>query len=166
MSRSDKKAAAAAAEGAGFGHSEDFVSFTIAGQLFGIPVLKVQDVLASYKITRIPLAPAEIMGQLNLRGRVVTAIDIRHRIGLSPRENDDKGMSIVVENDHELYSLVVDSVGEVLSLSSTAFESSPPTLDPSFRNYATGVYRLEHGLLVVLDVASLLRFGGIAVAAA
>ena len=106
------------------------------------------------------------MGQLNLRGRVVTAIDIRRRIGLAPRETEDKGMSIVVENDHELYSLVVDSVGEVLSLNSTAFESSPPTLDLSFRNYATGVYRLDHGLLVVLDVASLLSFGGIAVAAA
>ena len=153
-------------EGAGFGHSEDFVSFTIADQLFGIPVLRVQDVLASYKITRIPLAPAEIMGQLNLRGRVVTAIDIRRRIGLSPRNQDDKVMSIVVENDGELYSLVVDSVGEVLSLSSTAFEAGPPTLDPSFRTYATGVYRLDHGLLVVLDVASLLSFGGIDGAAA
>ena len=146
--------------------SEDFVSFSIAGQLFGIPVLKIQDVLASYKIARIPLAPPEIMGQLNLRGRVVTAIDIRRRIGLPPRDGNDKSMSIVVENDNELYSLVVDSVGEVLSLDSTAVEASPPTLDPSFRTYAVGVYRLDQGLLVVLDVASLLSFGGIAVAAA
>ncbi len=145
---------------------EDFVSFTIAGQLFGIPVLKVRDVLASYKTTRIPLAPAEILGQLNLRGRVVTAIDIRRRIGLPPRESGGKSMSIVVENDNELYSLVVDGVGEVLSLSSTAFETSPPTLDPSFRAYAVGIYRLDHGLLVVLDIASLLSSGGIAAAAA
>ncbi|MDJ0980379.1 MAG: chemotaxis protein CheW [Kiloniellales bacterium] len=146
--------------------SEDFVSFSIAGQLFGIPVLKVQDVLASYKISRIPLAPPEIMGQLNLRGRVVTAIDIRRRIGLPPRDGKDKSMSIVVDNDNELYSLIVDSVGEVLSLDSTAFEASPPTLDPSFRTYAVGVYRLDQGLLVLLDVACLLSFGGIAVAAA
>ncbi len=146
--------------------SEDFVSFSIAGQLFGIPVLKVQDVLASYKISRIPLAPPEIMGQLNLRGRVVTAIDIRRRIGLPPRDGNDKSMSIVVDNDNELYSLIVDSVGEVLSLDSTAFEASPPTLDPSFRTYAVGVYRLDQGLLVLLDVACLLSFGGIAVAAA
>ena len=103
--------------------SEDFVSFSIAGQLFGIPVLKVQDVLASYKISRIPLAPPEITGQLNLRGRVVTAIDIRRRIGLLPRDGSDKSMSIVVDNDNELYSLIVDSVGEVLSLDSTAFEA-------------------------------------------
>ncbi len=145
---------------------EDFVSFNIAGQLFGIPVLKVQDVLASHKISRIPLAPPEVMGQLNLRGRVVTAIDIRRRIGLPPRSGDEKSMSIVVENDDELYSLIVDGVGEVLSLSSTVFENSPPTLDPSFRAHAIGVYRLDHGLLVVLDIASLLSFGGVAVAAA
>ncbi len=145
---------------------EDFVSFTIAGQLFGIPVLKVRDVLASYKIARIPLAPAEILGQLNLRGRVVTAIDIRRRIGQPPRDSGGKSKSIVVEDANELYSLVVDGVGEVLSLSSTAFETSPPTLDPSFRAYAVGIYRLDHGLLVVLDIASLLSFGGIAAAAA
>ena len=163
MSRSDAKPAES--EGTGFGHSEDFVSFTIAGQLFGIPVLKVQDVLASYKITRIPLAPAEIMGQLNLRGRVVTAIDIRRRIGLSPRENDDKGMSIVVENENELYSLVVDGVGEVLSLGAATFEASPPTLDPQFRDYASGIYRLDDGLLVVLDVSRLLNYGSATAAA-
>lgn len=142
-----------------FGDTEDFVSFTIAEQLFGIPVLKVQDVLASYKISRIPLSPPEIMGQLNLRGRVVTAIDVRRRLILPPRSSDMQGMSIVVDNNGELYSLVVDSVGEVLSLSSTVFEPSPPTLEPQFREYATGIYRLDKGLLVVLDVGRLLNYG-------
>ena len=152
-------------QGGAFGQTEDYVSFTIAQQLFGIPVLSVQDVLASYKITRIPLAPPEIMGELNLRGRIVTAIDIRRRLGLQPRDGDDKGMSIVVENENELYSLVVDSVGEVLSLGSAAFEASPPTLDPQFRDYASGIYRLDDGLLVVLDVSRLLNYGSATAAA-
>jgi len=128
-------------------------------------VLRVQDVLASYKITRIPLAPPEIMGELNLRGRIVTAIDIRRRLGLQPRAAEDKGMSIVVENENELYSLVVDSVGEVLSLSSATFEASPPTLDPQFRDYGSGIYRLDDGLLVVLDVSRLLNYGSATAAA-
>ena len=149
----------------GFGQTEDYVSFTIAKQLFGIPVLRVQDVLASYKITRIPLAPPEIMGELNLRGRIVTAIDIRRRLGLQPRDGDAKGMSIVVENENELYSLVVDSVGEVLSLGAATFEASPPTLDPQFRDYASGIYRLDDCLLVVLDVSRLLTYGSATAAA-
>ena len=79
--------------------TEEFVTFTIAGQMFGIPVLKVQDVLSSYQITRIPMAPPEIMGSLNLRGRVVTAIDMRARLGLKPREKDAHTMSIVERSE-------------------------------------------------------------------
>src|SRR3546814_17937554 len=85
---------------------------TIADQLFGIPVLQVQDVLGQQRITRIPLAPPEIAGPLNLRGRIVTAIDVRLRLGLGPRERSDKDMSIVVDYRGELYSLMVDQVGE------------------------------------------------------
>ncbi|RMD63480.1 MAG: chemotaxis protein CheW [Alphaproteobacteria bacterium] len=139
--------------------TQDFVTFTIAKQLFGIPVLKVQDVLASYQITRIPLAPPEIMGSLNLRGRVVTAIDMRARLGLPPREDGAETMSIVVEHDGELYSLVVDAVGEVLALPFSAFDRNPPTLDPAFRAFSDGIYRLDDQLLVVLDVNRLLDYG-------
>lgn len=140
--------------------TQEFVTFTIADQLFGIPVLKVQDVLSSYQITRIPLAPPEIMGSLNLRGRVVTAIDMRARLGLSPRSDTDESMSIVAEHEHELYSLVVDTVGEVLALSTETFEKNPPTLDPKFRTVSDGIYRLDDKLLVVLDVNRLLDYGG------
>ena len=89
-----------------FADTEDFVTFTIADQLFGIPVLKVQDVLSSHNITRIPLAPPEIAGSLNLRGRIVTAMDVRLRLGLPPRDRK-ASMSIVAEHDGELYSLQV-----------------------------------------------------------
>ncbi len=139
--------------------TEDFVTFTIADQLFGIPVLLVQDVLSSYHITCIPLAPPEITGSLNLRGRVVTSIDVRIRLGLEPRAEGAESMSIVAETGGELYSLLVDSVGEVLPLSSANYERNPPTLDAKLRSYADGVYRLDDGLLVVLDVKRLLDYG-------
>ncbi len=137
---------------------EEFVTFTIAGQLFGIPVLQIQDVLSSYHITPIPLAPPEITGSLNLRGRVVTAIDVRLRLGLPPRPSDVDSMSIVAENGGELYSLMVDSVGEVLALSQSAYERNLPTLDAKFRAFSDGIYRLDDQLLVVLDVNRLLDY--------
>ena len=90
----------------------DFVTMTIANQLFGIPVLQVQDVLGHQRITRIPLAPPEVAGSLNLRGRIVTAIDVRLRLGLPGRQKDKPEMSIVVDLRGELYSLIVDAVGE------------------------------------------------------
>lgn len=135
-----------------------FVSITIANQLFGIPVLMVHDVLGPQRITRIPLAPSEVAGSLNLRGRIVTAIDVRLRLKLSPRPKDQPGMSIVVDHGGELYSLMVDSVGEVLSLSSEDFERHPATLDPLWREMSDGIYRLNDTLLVILDVNRLLNF--------
>ena len=138
--------------------TEEFVTFTIAGQLFGIPVLQIQDVLSSYHITPIPLAPPEITGSLNLRGRVVTAIDVRLRLGLPARSDGAESMSIVAENEGELYSLMVDSVGEVLALSRSAYERNLPTLDAKFRTFSEGIYRLDKQLLVVLDVKRLLDY--------
>jgi len=138
---------------------EDFVTMFIEGQLFGIPVLVVQDVLGPQKITRIPLAPPEVAGSLNLRGRIVTAIDVRMRLQL-PRKKPElgEGMSVVVDMKGELYSLRVDQVGEVLSLPAAKFERNPPTLDPLWREFSTGIYRLDDKLLVVLDVPRLLDF--------
>lgn len=138
--------------------SQDYVTMTIADQLFGIPVLQVQDVLGHQKITRIPLAPPEVAGSLNLRGRIVTAIDVRLRLGLTARTKDKPGMSIVVDLRGELYSLMVDSVGEVLSLSNEDFERNPGTLDRRWREYSLGIYRLNNQLMVVLDVSRLLNF--------
>ena len=138
---------------------KDFVSMVIGGYLFGIPVLKVQDVLGQQRITRIPLAPPDVAGSLNLRGRIVTAVDVRIRLSLPAREKDEIAMSIVVEDGGELYSLLVDSVGEVLRLKSSAFEVSPPTVDARWREFSDGIYRLDNKLLIVLNVARLLDFG-------
>jgi purine-binding chemotaxis protein CheW len=161
MSRNEEAVTEVAANGAKLGSSEnrDYVTMSIGGQLFGIPVLKVQDVLGSQTITRVPLAPVEVAGSLNLRGRIVTAVDVRLRLGLPKREGDKPAMSVVVEHEGELYSLLVDSVGEVLSLESRDYQRNPPTLNPRLREFSDGIYRLNDSLLVVLSVSSLLNFG-------
>jgi purine-binding chemotaxis protein CheW len=144
-----------ATAGAAAGAS-DFVTMTVADQLFGIPVLAVQDVLGPQRITRIPLSPREVAGALNLRGRIVTAIDVRSRLSLPPRAADNPGMSVVVDHKGELYSLIVDAVGEVMSLPNDSYERNPATLDPRWREVSGGIYRLRGKLLVVLEVPRLL----------
>lgn len=140
------------------GETSDLVTMIIAGQMFGIPVLQVQDVLNPQRITRIPLAPREVAGSLNLRGRIVTVIDLSVCLNLPNLEkNSQQRMSIVVDYQGELYSLLVDQIGEVLSLPNTDFEHNPPTLERRWREIALGIYRLNQNLLVVLDVARLLN---------
>jgi len=155
----------AAGAAAGSNEHRDYVTMSIGGQLFGIPVLKVQDVLGPQTITRVPLAPVEVAGSLNLRGRIVTAVDVRLRLGLPKRDSDKNAMSVVVEHEGELYSLLVDTVGEVLSLESRDYQRNPPTLNPRLREFSDGIYRLNDSLLVVLSVSSLLNFGNRADAA-
>lgn len=138
--------------------SQDFVTIKLAGQTLGIPVLAVHDVLNAQKITKIPLAPKWVSGVLNLRGRIVTAIDLRNRLGLDPLEGEKQSMSVVVEHNEEPYSLQIDSVGEVLSLDDQLFERNPVTLDPRWREVSRGIYRLEGELLPILDVDKLLAF--------
>lgn len=136
----------------------DYVTVRVAGQLLGIPVLSIHDVLAEQKITPIPLAPAAVAGVLNLRGRIVTAIDLRARLGLPPREDGQPSMSIVVEHRGEPYSLLIDSVGEVLSLAGAQFERNPVTLAACWQAVSDGICRLDQELLVVVDVDRLLDF--------
>ena len=139
--------------------TEDFVTLTIADQLFGIPVLQVRDVLGAQRITRVQLAPPEVAGSLNLRGHIVTAIDMRTRLGLPPRAEGSAAMSIVVELKSELYSLLVDRVGEVLTVSLADFERHPATIDARWREVSSGVYRLKDSLLIKLDIVRLLDLG-------
>ena len=138
---------------------DDFVTMVVDGQWLGIPALSVQDVLGPQKITRVPLALREVAGALNLRGRIVTAIDLRVRIGLPPRPDEMKPMSITFEEGSDLYSLLVDDVGEVLSLKATSFDPNPVALDSVLREVSNGIYPLEDKLLVVLDPSRLLSFG-------
>jgi purine-binding chemotaxis protein CheW len=144
---------------AGTSASQEYVTLTVANQLCGIPVLTVRDILGPQQVTRVPLAPPEVAGSLNLRGRIVTAIDLRRRLGLPPAEQGARPMSVVVDTMGEFYSLLVDQVGEVLALEDDAREANPPTLDPRWRSVSLGVHRLQGQLMVVLDVERVLDLG-------
>lgn len=138
---------------------EDFVTFFVDDQMFGIPVLHVQDILTPDKIASIPLAPAEVRGSINLRGRIVTVIDVRVRLGLgTSSDNNERGnMGVTVEQDHELYTLLVDRIGDVVAMSNELFEKNPGTLAPTWREFSEGVYCLDEKLMVILDIERLLN---------
>lgn len=136
--------------------TDGVVSVRIARQAFGIPVLQVQDVTAQSAITPVPLAPNEVAGSLNLRGRIVTAIDMRQRLGMDARGPDEASMSVIVERNGELYSLLVDDVGDVLWLPASRYEPTPATLSSDWRGLCSGLYRLDSELLLVLDIDEVL----------
>ena len=134
------------------------VSIRVGKQSFGVPVLKVQDVISQTPINRVPLGPREVAGSLNLRGRIVTAVDMRRRLGMEDRTSGDAYMSVIVERAGELYALLVDDVGDVLWLSPADHEPSPVTMTPHWRSMCSGLYRLEGELLLVLNVDQVLVF--------
>ena len=135
----------------------EFVTFRIADQLFGVHVLKVQDILRPEDIAFVPLAPPEVKGSINLRGRIVTVIDVRVRLGLAENENLENNMGVTVEQKNELYTLLVDEIGEVLELDRKDSEQIPSSLDQVWREFAAELYKLETELMVVLDIDKLLR---------
>lgn len=138
--------------------TEGLVSIRVGPQSFGVPVLKVQDVIAQTAINRVPLGPPEVAGSLNLRGRIVTAIDLRRRLRMEPRGPDDRFMSVIVDHNGELYALLVDDVGDVLWLAPSEHEPGPVTLSPLWRSVCSGLYRLETELLLVLNIDQVLNF--------
>jgi purine-binding chemotaxis protein CheW len=130
----------------------EYVTATVGGQLFGLPISRVQDVFAPDRLTRVPLAPPEIAGLLNLRGRIVTAIDMRRRLGLEALAGDAPRMAVGVEWKGESYGLLIDVIGEVLKLPTSGREDNPVNLDPGLARVSAGVHRLDGKLLVILDV--------------
>lgn len=138
--------------------STEYVTFTTGAQLFGLPIARVQEVFRPGRITRVPLAGAQIAGVLNLRGRIVTAIDMRSRLGLEASDGGEPAMAIGIESRGESFGLLVDSLGEVLKLADGDREANPVNLDRKLARVAAGVYRLEGQLMLVLDVERVLDF--------
>ncbi|MFA5121456.1 chemotaxis protein CheW [Zavarzinia sp.] len=136
-----------------------FVTMTVAGQQFGLPILDVHDIVVPEKITPVPLAAREVAGLINLRGKIVTAIDMREVLRVPPMTTGQKRVGVTVSHKGETYTLLVDSVGEVIELDSRNFEANPPTLDARWRALADGVFRLEQGLLVVLKIDRIMDIG-------
>lgn len=137
--------------------STEYVTFQIGSQTFGTSVLEVHDVFRPTQVTKVPLAKPDIAGVLNLRGRIVTAIDARARLGLPPREGDpDNIMAIGIEQSGESFGLIIDSVGEVVRLEDVDLEKNPVNLDPIWASVSKGVHRLGDKLLIVMDIGKIL----------
>lgn len=135
-------------------NEEQLVTMTVDGQLFGLPILSVQDIVETHKITQVPRTPSAISGIMNLRGRIVTVINLRRILGRSDDSNSRMGVTVEFKGD--LYTILVDQIGEVRLLNRTDFESAPATLDPKLKQLCTGIYRLDGELLAVLDVNQIL----------
>jgi purine-binding chemotaxis protein CheW len=143
----------------------EYVTVMIGGQLFGLPISRVQDVFKPEGLTRVPLAAPEIAGVLNLRGRIVTAIDMRRRLGLPQRTDAGPKMAVGIELHGESYGLMIDGVGEVLKLGDASRESNPVNLDARLASVSDGVHRLDEQLMVILDVDRVLDMANDAMAA-
>jgi purine-binding chemotaxis protein CheW len=135
----------------------EYVTAVVGGQHFGIRIERVNDVFVPGRITRVPLAPSGVAGAVNLRGRVVTLIDLRKRLDLPPRPAEAGGMVIGVDWNGDSYGLLVDSVGEVTQLPASSREDPPANLDPAWARAATGVHAFDDRIMVVLDVNRILE---------
>lgn len=137
----------------------ELVTMSVADTHFGIPVLKVRDVLDSPATYPVPLAPPGIKGSINLRGRIVTAIDLRTRLGLPPRDPSLPSKCVIVDSDAagECYAFLVDEVGDVLSVSAKDYEPNPITLSRAWAGLCLGLYRRPENLLLVLDTQAVLH---------
>jgi purine-binding chemotaxis protein CheW len=145
--------------------TEGFVTVVTAGQLFGLRLERVRDVFVPRGLSQVPLAPPEVAGLLNLRGRIVTAIDLRRRLGLPPRADGGTPIAAGIEERGELYGLIVDQVGDVLRLKRSSYEANPVNLDKRWGQLCAGVHRLDRDLMVVLDVDKVLDLNQFGVAA-
>lgn len=140
-------------------HSEqlEYVTFRLAEQWFGIPVMVVQEVLVAMRIARVPMSPEAIAGFLNLRGQIVTAVDLRTTLRLPNRDVGAEVMNVVVRHESELFAFMVDEVGDVVSVPNDTVAPTPATLDARWRTVCTGIVRRDRGLLLVLSVHEVLR---------
>lgn len=134
---------------------EEYVTVMVADQIFGLPIDRVHDVFIASAVTAVPLAPPEIVGLLNLRGRVVTALCLRRRLGL-PDAQSGREMAVGLERQGESYGLLVDQVGEVMKLARERREPNPVHMDPRWVKLSRGVHRLDGQLLIILDVDAVL----------
>ncbi len=127
-----------------------FCTFFLNGLWFGVEVEAVREVLRADVITRVPLAPDAVAGLINLRGEIVTVIDLRRRLGLPPRQASGPAMHVVLESNGETISLLVDEAGEVVQAGQDSYEATPESLSPEARQLVPGIHRLREGLLHVL----------------
>jgi purine-binding chemotaxis protein CheW len=144
----------------GVSELRQFCTFWMGQRLYGMPVEEVQEVMREQVMTRVPLAGSAVRGLINLRGKIVTAIDLRKGLGLGEEKIKGPLMNVVVSSEEYTVSFLVDAIGDVLEVSEEAFEDVPETLQGEARKLVSGVYKLPTGLLHVLDAEKCVQTGG------
>jgi purine-binding chemotaxis protein CheW len=137
--------------------SHQYCTFFVNGHYLGIDVLKVQEIIRYQEMTPVPLAPPVVRGLINLRGQIVTAVDLRRRLELGDRRGDQVPVNVVVQSDDGAVSLLVDEIGDVLEVEDSLFERPPETLQGTSRELIHGAYKLKDRLLLILDTAKTLN---------
>jgi purine-binding chemotaxis protein CheW len=132
-------------------HDGQFCTFFVHGLFMGVEVTRVQEVIRYQQLTHVPLTPPIIAGLMNLRGQIVTAIDLRRRLGLPERADGDLPVNVVIRSSEGAMSLLVDHIGDVIDVAAESFERPPQTLTGDARELILGAYKLEGRLLLVLD---------------
>ena len=130
---------------------KQFCTFYLKGLFFGIDVLEVQEVILYHEMTQVPLAPASVRGLINLRGQIVTAIDLRQRLQLGPRDDETNVKNVVIQTEDGAISLLVDEIGDVIEPDESQFEDTPETVSGIARKMIKGVYKLDGQLMLILD---------------
>ncbi len=131
--------------------STQLCTFHVDELLFAIEVVRIQEVIRFEQITRVPLSSRVVRGLINLRGQIVTAVDLRSRLGLEPASDEEAPMNVVIRLEEGLISIIVDNIGDVLEVDESAFEPPPPTLPANLRRVVDAVCKLPDRLLLVLD---------------
>ncbi len=141
-----------------------YCTFILDDLLFGVEVQQVQEVIRFQNLTRVPLASNVVNGLINLRGQIVTALDLRRRLSLPDRPEGELPMNVVIRTEGDLVSLLVDEIGDVVEVDEALFERPPDTLSGVARDLITGAYKLEDRLLLVLDTAKAVSLNGMTLA--
>ncbi|MCI5065249.1 chemotaxis protein CheW [bacterium] len=147
-------------DGTGLRNVVQFATFYVGEMLFGLDVMQVQEIIRYQEMTPVPLSSPIVEGLINLRGQIITAIDLRKRLGMEPLESESRPMNVVVRHEEEVVSLLVDRIGDVLEVHSEQYEDAPDILSGSSREVVQGVFKLKEELLLVLDVENAVSFKG------
>lgn len=132
-------------------NTSQYCTFWVAGLYFGVPVSEVQEVLRYQQLTAVPSAPEAVQGLINLRGQIVTALDMRFRLGLPPRDAESLPMNVIVRSRGEVVSLLVDDIGDVIDTGGLELEPAPSNVPSLVQDVVTGVLPLPESILLVLD---------------
>ncbi|MBN8827783.1 MAG: chemotaxis protein CheW [Sphingobacteriia bacterium] len=136
---------------------EDFLTIEINGSIFAISLSMVKDIIFLHNLTKVPLAPAEVLGLINLNGQIMPVLDITSKLNMQKVNSYNQKMSVVIESQQEIYSLLVDSVGDIISIPKGHIMNDPANFSIKLQEVVTGVYAFEEKIITILNIEKLFK---------